>query len=162
MLTMIASGATSIFSSTHRVKTWLCTGFVLLAATVAPAREKDEAEAAARALAQTVERQNFEVRAEAWVKDLQPDIGRAVRVQLFKGNEYRFCVAVPLDSQVHISAAVLDMTGAMTGELLPVEDGWGCIVSYKPEKTGIYAVAVRQVPGGKLRKVACAVITAYR
>ena len=162
MLTMIAHSATSIFSSTHRAQAWLCAGLVLLTATVAPAREKDEAEAAARALAQTVEKEKFEVRAEAWVKDLSPDVGKAVRVQLFKGNDYRFCVAVPLDSQVQITAAVLDMEGQPGGEIQPVEQGWGCILSFKPKKTGVYAVAVRQVPGGKLKKVACAVITAYR
>lgn len=162
MLTMIARRATSIFYSPRTIQAWFCAALVLLIAMAAPAREKDEAEAAARALAQTLEKEKFEFRAEAWIKDLQPDIGRAVRVQLFKGNEYRFCVAVPLDSKVQITAAVLDMQGALSGELLPVEEGWGCIVSYKPKKTGIYAVAVRQVPGGKLKKVACAVITGYR
>lgn len=162
MLTMIANGATSILSSLRVAPAWLCAGLVLTTAAVAPAREKDEAEAAARALAQTVEKEKFEVRAEAWVKDLSPDIGKAVRVQLFKGNDYRFCVAVPLDSQVRITAAVLDMEGRPSGELLPVEQGWGCILSFQPKKTGVYAVAIRQVPGGKLRKVACAVITAYR
>jgi len=100
MLTMIVRRATSIFYSTQRIQAWFCAAIVLLSATIAPAREKDEAEAAARALAQTLEKEKFEFRAEAWVKDLQPDIGRAVRVQLFKGNDYRFCVAVPLDSQV--------------------------------------------------------------
>lgn len=162
MLTMIVRRATSIFYSTQRIQAWFCAAIVLLSATIAPAREKDEAEAAARALAQTLEKEKFEFRAEAWVKDLQPDIGRAVRVQLFKGNDYRFCVAVPLDSQVRITAAVLDLDGLPTGELLPVEEGWGCIVSFKPKKTGVYAVAVRQEPGGKLKKVACAVITGYR
>lgn len=162
MLTMIARRATSIFYSPQTIQAWFCAALVLLSLTVAPAREKDEAEAAARALAQTLEKEKFEFRAEAWVKELQPDIGRAVRVQLFKGNDYRFCVAVPLDSQVRITAAVLDLDGLPTGELLPVEEGWGCIVSFKPKKTGVYAVAVHQVQGGKLKKVACAVITGYR
>lgn len=162
MLTMIARRATSIFYSPQTIQAWLCAALVLLVATVAPAREKDEAEAAARALAQTLEKEKFEFRAEAWVKDLAPDMGRAVRVQLFKGNDYRFCVAVPIDSQVRITAAVLDLEGRPTGELLPVEDGWGCIVFFKPKKTGVYVVAVNQVPGGKLKKAACAVITGYR
>lgn len=128
----------------------------------ATAREKDEAEAAARALAQTMESGKFEFRAEAWVKDLEPNVGKAVRVQLFKGNDYRFCVAVPMNSGVQVTAAVLDMDGRPAGEIQPVQDGWGCILFFKPQKTGVYVIAVRQEPGAKAKKVACAVITGYR
>ena len=128
----------------------------------ASARDKDEAEAAARLLTKRLEKEKFEFRAEAWVKDLPPKIGKAVRMQLFKGNDYRFCIAVPRDSGVHVTAAVLDFDGNPSGEIEPVLEGWGCILSFKPQKTGVYVVALRQEEAGKARVVPCAVITGYK
>lgn len=133
-----------------------------LSGTQAWSRDKAEAEESARKLAAMFEKERFEFRAEAWVKDLGPDVGKALRVQLFKGNDYRFCVAVPPDSGVHVTAAVLDFEGKPTGEIEPVLDGWGCVLSFKPGKTGVYVVAVRQDGTGKKREVPCAVITGYR
>ena len=89
-------------------------------------------------------------------------MGKALKVQLFKGNDYRFCVAVPRDAGVFITAAVLDLEGRPTGEIQPVLDGWGCVLSFKPKKTGVYVVAVRQTDEGKKREVPCAVLTGYR
>ena len=128
----------------------------------AQAREHDDAEDAARLLTKILEKENFEFRAEAWVKELPAKVGKAVRMQLFKGNDYRFCVAVPRDSGVHVTAAVLDLEGKPTGEIEPVLEGWGCILSFKPKKTGVYVIAVREVEGGKMRDVSCAIITGYR
>jgi len=125
-------------------------------------RDRAEAEESARKLAAMFEKERFEFRAEAWVKDLGPEIGKALRVQLFKGNDYVFCVAVPPDSGVHVTGAILDLDGKPTGEIQPVLDGWGCILSFKPSKTGVYVVAVHQTPEGKKKEVPCAVITGYR
>ncbi len=130
--------------------------------TKAWSRDKAEAEDSARKLALMFEKERFEFRAEAWVKDLGPDVGKALRVQLFKGNDYRFCIAVPPDSGVHVTGAVLDFDGKPSGEIQPVLDGWGCVLSFKPNKTGVYVVAVRQESTGKKREVPCAVITGYR
>jgi len=135
---------------------------VLIAGVPAQARDKAEAEDGARKLASMFEEQRFEFRAEAWVKDLGPEVGKAVRVQLFKGNDYRFCIAVPPDSGVHVTAAVLDLNGKPTGEIEPVLDGWGCVLSFKPSKTGVYVVAVHQEKSGKQREVPCAIMTGYR
>lgn len=140
----------------------LILGVVTFCLLPAMARDKDDAEKAARLLSAQLEKERFEFRAEAWVKDLPVKMGKAVRVQLFKGNDYRFCVAVPRDSGVHVTAAVLDLEGVPTGEIEPVLEGWGCILSFKPKKTAVYVVAVRQVEGGKAREVPCAVITGYR
>lgn len=139
--------------------TFLC---MLLAVVSLPARDKADAESAARRLAAEFESEKFEFRADAWVRDLSPSVGKALKVQLFKGNDYRFCVAVPRDAGVFITAAVLDLEGRPTGEIQPVLDGWGCVLSFKPKKTGVYVVAVRQTDEGKKREVPCAVLTGYR
>ena len=148
-------------------RSWVWVLLAVLAGVVgiglpAQGRDRAEAEDAARKLASMFEEQRFEFRAEAWVKDLGPELGKAVRVQLFKGNDYRFCIAVPPDSGVHVTAAVLDLNGKPTGEIEPVLDGWGCVLSFKPGKTGVYVVAVRQEKSGRQREVPCAVITGYR
>jgi hypothetical protein len=135
---------------------------MLLAVVSLPARDKADAESAARRLAAEFESEKFEFRADAWVRDLSPSVGKALKVQLFKGNDYRFCVAVPRDAGVFITAAVLDLEGRPTGEIQPVLDGWGCVLSFKPKKTGVYVVAVRQTDEGKKREVPCAVLTGYR
>jgi hypothetical protein len=126
------------------------------------ARDKAEAEKAARDLAKVMEKEGFEFRAEVWQKDLDHKIGKAVKMQLFKGNDYRFCIAVPPDSGVFVVAAVLDLEGQPAGMITPVQEGWGCILSFKPKKTGVYVVAIHQADEGKHREVPCAMITGYK
>lgn len=137
---------------------------IFLAGLSVPAlgRDKAEAEEAAKKLAAIFEKEGFEFRADAWNKSLSPEMGKAVKMQLFKGNDYRFCVAVPPDSGVHVGGAVLNLEGQPTGEIQPVLAGWGCILSFKPKKTGVYVVTVHQLDTGKKREVPCAIITGYR
>ena len=113
-------------------------------------------------MARPLEKDGFSFRAEAWEKELKPDMGKAVRVQLFKGNDYRFCIAVPVDSGVQITATVLDADGKPLGQLQTVEAGWGLVLSFKPKKTGVYAVAIRQTEKGKMKAVNCALLTGYQ
>ncbi len=141
----------------------LMTALAAMLPTPASARDKAEAEAAARKVATQLEREEkFEFRADAWLKDLDPKVGKAVRVQLFKGNDYRFVIAVPPDSGVHVSAMVLDFDGDPVGKFQPVLAGWGCVLHFKPEKTGIYVVSIRQTDEGKQREVPCAMITGWK
>ena len=162
--------ATSIFGkycpppllSAPRWAAILCVVVAALMPWQLQARDKSDAEDAARALAKQYEKEGFEFRADSWVKDLKPDIGKALRIQLFKGNDYRFCIAVPLDSGVHIAATVLDFEGNPIGKAEATAQGWGIILSLKPKKTGLYAVAIRQADGGKAREVPCAVVTGWK
>jgi hypothetical protein len=126
------------------------------------AGDKEDAEAAAHALAYDQEKEEFNIRAETWMKELEPKVGKALRMQLYKGNEYCFCIAVPKKSGVHITAAVLDLEGKPAGEILPVLDGWGLVLFYKPKKTGVYMIAIHQTDQGKRKKVPCAVVTGYK
>ena len=125
-------------------------------------RGLSESESAAWAMAHPLEKEGFSFRAEAWERDLKPEVGKAVRVQLFKGNDYRFCIAVPMDSGVQITATVLDLEGRPQGQLQAVEGGWGLVLSFKPKKTGVYAVAIRQTDKGRMKTVNCAMITGYQ
>ena len=81
---------------------------------------------------------------------------------MFKGNDYAFCIAVPQDSGVHVTAVVLDFDGKPSGEILPVQAGWGLVLFFKPRKTGTYVVAIRQTEGGKSKEVPCAMITGWK
>lgn len=126
------------------------------------AEEASEAEAAAQAMALPLEKKDYVFRAEAWVKELRPEVGKAIKVQLFKGNDYRFCVAVPPGSGVQITATVLDFEGKPGGKIRLVEGGWGAVVEYEPKKTGVYVVAIRQTEDGKPKPTVCAMVTGYK
>lgn len=128
----------------------------------ARADDAAEAEAAAQALAKPLEKEDYVLRAEAWIKELRPEVGKAIKVQLFKGNDYRFCVAVPPKSGVQITATVLDFEGKPGGKIRVVEGGWGVILEYQPKKTGVYVVAIRQTEAGKVRPTTCAMVTGYQ
>ena len=126
------------------------------------AGDKEDAEASAQALAYDPEKEDFNIRAETWLKELEPKVGKALRMQLYKGNEYCFCIAVPRKSGVHITAAVLDLEGKPAGEILPVLDGWGLVLFYKPKKTGVYMIAIHETDQGKRKDVPCAIVTGYK
>lgn len=126
------------------------------------ADEASDAEKAVQALVRPLEKEGFVFRADAWVKELKPEIGKAVRVQLFKGNDYRFCVAVPPQSGVQITATVLDFEGKPGGDLRLLEDGWGLVLNYQPKKTGVYVIAVRQSEKGQSKPTVCAMVTGYQ
>jgi hypothetical protein len=140
----------------------LVVGFLLVASASFAGREPSDAEQAAWSMARPLEKEGYFFRAEAWEKELKPEMGKAVRVQLFKGNDYRFCIAVPTDSGVQITAAVLDGDGKPQGQLQSVEQGWGLVLPFKPKRTGVYAVAIRQTDKGKMKAVPCAMITGYQ
>jgi hypothetical protein len=126
------------------------------------ADEAAEAESAAQAMVKPLEKGDFVFRAEAWVKELRPDVGKAIKVQLFKGNDYRFCVAVPPGSGAKITATVLDFEGKPGGKIRLVEGGWGAVLEYEPKKTGVYVVAIRQTEEGAMKPTVCAMVTGYK
>lgn len=149
------------FASRRLFLLWVILGTLGVQGLVA-AGEADEAEKAAQALARPLEGDGFVFRAEPWVRELQPQMGKAIKVQLFKGNDYRFCVAVPPMSGVKITATVLDFEGKPGGKLRVVEGEWGVVLEYSPKKTGVYAVAVRQTEVGQTRPTVCAMFTGYQ
>lgn len=141
--------------------TVLATLFALASSPLA-ASPTDDAQEAAQALARDQEKAGYIFRAEAWTGDLNKEIGKAVKMQLFKGNEYCIGVAVPRKSGIDISGSVLDFKGEPVGEIQPVLDGWGFLLFFKPKKTGVYVVTVHQTEKGKMKDTACAIITGYK
>ena len=145
------------------VRAVMVTAFLWMAVAMpAAARDQSAAEEAAWALARPLEKEGFEFRAEAWERDLRADLGKALRMQLFKGNDYRFCVAVPVKSGARIAATVLDFDGKPAGMMAVLEEGWGLVLSFKPKATGVYVIAVRQAEGGSGKTAPCAVLTGYK
>ena len=126
------------------------------------ANTAEDAETAAKALAKDQEKGGYVFRAEAWTSDLPKELGKAVRMQLFKGNDYCIGVAVPRKSGVRITGAVLDFQGKPVGEIQPVLDGWGFLLFFKPQRTGMYVVTVRQLETGKRDDTACALVIGYK
>ncbi|MBL9176525.1 MAG: hypothetical protein JNM65_00600 [Verrucomicrobiaceae bacterium] len=137
-------------------------GSLLLMPARLPAEDHGDAEKAAHALAYDQENEGYNIRAEGWSRVLEPKLGKAARMQLYKGNEYCFCVAVPKKSGVHITGAVLDLEGKPVGEILPVLDGWGFVLFFKPKKTGMYMIAIHQTDKGKRKEVPVSMITGYK
>lgn len=136
--------------------------FILGLSAPAFAGPTEDAEAAAQALARDQEKAGYIFRAEAWTGPLSKEIGKAVKMQLFKGNEYCIGVAVPRKAGLRISGSVLDFKGEPVGEIQPVLDGWGFLLFFKPKKTGVYVVTVHQEENSKKEDTACAIITGYK
>jgi hypothetical protein len=132
----------------------LCLGTLLAA-------DKHDAERAARRALPPLEKLGFVFRADAWTKDINPDVGKAVRMQLFKGLDYRFVVAVPPTEDAVIEAAVLDFEGKVASQQVGSQgEAKTVIISIKPRKTGVYVVVVRQ--GAGHTKVPCCILTGYK
>ncbi len=124
------------------------------------AADEEAAEKTVASLIVPLEKQGFDFRADVWERELKPDVGKAVRLQLFKGNDYRVCIAVPAESGVEIEAHVVD------GEGKPLEEkiegrGFARTLHVKPKRTGVYMVTIRQSAGKKV-PVTCALISGYR
>jgi len=139
-----------------------CILLLLTPAVWLHAGDNEDAEKAASALAYDQEKESYNIRAEVRTYTLEPKLGKATRMQLFKGNEYCFCIAVPKQSGVHVTGAVLDLEGKPSGEILPVLDGWGFVLFYKPKKTGMYMIAIHETDQGKRKAVPCAMVTGYK
>ena len=144
--------------------------FVLLFAAVlcfasAPqmlAGEEKEMTDALLKLSKPHEKAGYDFRADIWQRDLDPEVGKAVRIQMFKGNEYRVCIAVAPGSGVQISAHVLDFEGKPAESKVETsEGGWGVTLHVKPKHTGVYLMVVHR-SGGEKRKAVCGMITGYR
>jgi hypothetical protein len=140
----------------------LCLLLALGCGSFALADDVTELERAIVKLTEKPEKEGFDFRADIWARDLAPEVGKAVRVQFFKGNEYRVCVAVPPSSKVKLAAHVLDADGKpMENKIEATEGGWGVILHVKPKRTGVYAVVMRQAESSG-KAVPCAMISGYK
>ena len=126
------------------------------------ADEVDDVERAVLKLTDASQKEGYDFRADIWQRELTPAVGKAVRVQFFKGNDYRVCVAVAPKSKVQVAAHVLDAQGKpMESKVEITEDAWGIILHVKPKNTGVYMVVIRHA-GGSEQSTLCAMITGYK
>jgi hypothetical protein len=138
----------------------LALGFLLCAGAQGSNEEEEAAETAVLSLTKPLEKEGFDFRADIWERPLAADIGKAVRVQLFKGNDYRVCVAVSRRVGVNIEAHVVDINGQSVEEKSDAR-GWGTVLTVKPKHTGVHVVTIRE-SGGKPKTVVCTMIMGYK
>jgi hypothetical protein len=146
----------------HRRRFIIATLF--LACLVVVAKEPAGAEVVARAAVAPLEKMGYVFRADPWLKEVAPDLGKAVRLQLFKGHDYRFAITRDPNSEASIAAAVLDFEGRVISQELPATEAGKCLLlSVKPKQTGVYAVTLRQIDATeKSRPVSCCILTGYK
>jgi hypothetical protein len=133
---------------------------LLLPAASAWGDDVEEAEMAVAKLVHPLEKAGYDFRADVWERELKPDLGKAVRLQLFKGNEYKVCIAISERSGVQLEAHVMDVDGDKV-ETATDSRGWGVVLTVKPKHTGVYIVTIRQA-GGKPKPVTCTLIMGYK
>lgn len=105
-----------------------------------------------------LEKEAYMTRADTWQRPVEPEVGKALRMQLFKGHSYAI-VAVPVvGAEGSIAASVIDGTGR------PVEQrniAWrgATRLEFTPDATGLYLVLVRNTTA---EEITAAVVVGYK
>jgi len=125
-------------------------GFLLLfLITLQPAlfASVDDAQSFALQAAEPYVKQGFQVREDYWGGDLGSGEKKAVRQQLFKGNEYWFWLGTEVD-RAKVSVHVYDSDGKLAEEADGWEKGHFAAAHIIPKTTGSYfiIVSVEQSP----------------
>jgi len=122
-------------------------------------RSRDPGPAGRVAMASdALEREGFQIRPDAWQSAIEPEVGKAVRVQLFRGHTYAI-VALPVTGdEGAVEANVIDGTGR------PAEQrnrNWrgASRLDFTPNATGLYLILVRNTSD---REVTGAVVIGYK
>ena len=123
----------------------------LLAAVVVMQRAAfasvDDAQSFALQAAEPYVKQGFQVREDYWGGDLGSGEKKAVRQQLFKGNEYWFWLGTEVD-KAKVSVHIYDSDGKLAEEPDSWEKGHFAAAHVIPKTTGSYfiIVSVEQSP----------------
>jgi hypothetical protein len=140
-------------------------GLCWVGSTVALAEAKPgSAEAEARKAASSYEKKGMRLRQDGWRGVLSGDKGKAIRLQFFKGHEYRLFLATgakekKAGTKVHVM--VVDGGGNVLAES-PLKDNVATF-SVKPSRTGTYMVLMRaEVSGRKKRKIPAVLFYGYQ
>jgi hypothetical protein len=125
-------------------KVLLC-GSSLLAAVMVMQRAAcasvDDAQSFALQAAEPYVKQGFQVREDYWGGDLASGEKKAVRQQLFKGNEYWFWLGTEVD-RAKVSVHIYDSDGKLAEEPDSWEKGHFAAAHVVPKTTGSYFVIV--------------------
>ncbi|PYJ51754.1 MAG: hypothetical protein DME69_00620 [Verrucomicrobia bacterium] len=126
------------------VKTLLCTSSLLTALVVlqpAILASVDDAQSFALQAAEPYVKEGFQVREDYWGGDLGSGEKKAVRQQLFKGNEYWFWLGTEVD-RAKVSVHIYDSDGKLAEESDGWEKGHFAAAHVIPKTTGSYFIIV--------------------
>ena len=131
-------------------KVLLRSSFLLAAVIVmqrAACASVDDAQSFALQAAEPYVKQGFQVREDYWGGDLASGEKKAVRQQLFKGNEYWFWLGTEVD-RAKVSVHIYDSDGKLAEESDSWEKGHFAAAHVIPKTTGSYfiIVSVEQSP----------------
>ena len=101
----------------------------------------DDAQSFALQAAEPYVKQGFQVREDYWGGDLGSGEKKAVRQQLFKGNEYWFWLGTEVD-RAKVSVHIYDSDGKLSEEPDSWEKGHFAAAHIIPKTTGSYFVIV--------------------
>src|SRR5258708_29944012 len=101
----------------------------------------DDAQAFALQAAESYVKQGFQVREDYWGGDLASGEKKAVRQQLFKGNEYWFWLGTEVD-RAKVSVHIYDSDGKLAEEPDSWEKGHFAAAHVIPKTTGSYFIIV--------------------
>jgi hypothetical protein len=125
-------------------KALICTGFLLAAASVLQptiSASVDDAQSFALQAAEPYVKEGFQVREDYWGGDLGSGEKKAVRQQLFKGNEYWFWLGTEVD-KAKVSVHIYDSDGKLAEEPDSWQKGHFAAAHIIPKATGSYFVIV--------------------
>ena len=125
-------------------KILLRSSFLLAAVIVmqrAACASVDDAQSFALQAAEPYVKQGFQVREDYWGGDLASGEKKAVRQQLFKGNEYWFWLGTEVD-RAKVSVHIYDSDGKLAEEPDSWEKGHFAAAHVVPKTTGSYFVIV--------------------
>jgi len=126
------------------VKTLLCTSSLLAALVVlqpAILASVDDAQSFALQAAEPYVKEGFQVREDYWGGDLGSGEKKAVRQQLFKGNEYCFWLGTEVD-RAKVSVHIYDSDGKLAEDSDGWEKGHFAAAHVIPKTTGSYFIIV--------------------
>jgi len=128
----------------HFAKILLRSSSLLVAVMVmqrAACASVDDAQSFALQAAEPYVKQGFQVREDYWGGDLASGEKKAVRQQLFKGNEYWFWLGTEVD-RAKVSVHIYDSDGKLAEEPDSWEKGHFAAAHVIPKTTGSYFVIV--------------------
>jgi len=129
---------------TRFAKVLLGSSFLLAAVIVmqrAACASVDDAQSFALQAAEPYVKQGFQVREDYWGGDLASGEKKAVRQQLFKGNEYWFWLGTEVD-KAKVSVHIYDSDGKLAEEPDSWEKGHFAAAHVIPKTTGSYFIIV--------------------
>jgi hypothetical protein len=144
-------------------KILLRSSFLLAAVIVmqrAACASVDDAQSFALQAAEPYVKQGFQVREDYWGGDLASGEKKAVRQQLFKGNEYWFWLGTEVD-RAKVSVHIYDSDGKLAEEPDSWEKGHFAAAHVIPKTTGSYFIIV-SVEGSPEERTHWALVYGFR